>query len=232
MPVVAPVGVADAQHRDHQSFLYAIADALHDEYLAIVDAEFDVQIDDAYIASEYDGMVPPGTLDEFRRWADAGVAALNYALRSIPKVRPLSCLLGQLERPHSIDVVLRDTADLILKVNAGGYSLDMANPRQEHEWQVWETVKLREGNVLLPGVVSYLTNVLKHLELIVQRLIRLAKLVAHKNMIASTDCGFAQGPFTCEVHPDIQWAKLSAIAEGARLATEELWSHRRDARAV
>jgi 5-methyltetrahydropteroyltriglutamate--homocysteine methyltransferase len=111
----------------------------------------------------------------------------------------------------------------VLRVNVGGYSLEMANPRHEHEWRVWEDVKLPEGKSLVPGLVSHATNVVEHPELVAERIVRLANLVGRDNVVASTDCGFAQGPFTRRVHPSIQWAKLSSLVEGARLASRDLW---------
>jgi len=121
------------------------------------------------------------------------------------------------------DVALKDIVDLILRINAGAYSLEMANPRHEHEWRVWEHVKLPDGKVLLPGVVTHSTNIVEHPELVAERIVRLAKLVGRERVIASTDCGFAQGPFTRRVHPSIQWAKLKSLVEGARLASKALW---------
>ena len=113
--------------------------------------------------------------------------------------------------------------DIVLQVNAGSYAIEMANPRHEHEWRLWEEVKLPDGKVLIPGVISHATNVVEHPELVAERLVRLAELVGRENLIGGTDCGFAQGPFIQRVHPTIQWAKLQALAEGARLATRQLW---------
>ena len=182
-----------------------------------------MQIDDAFLASYYDVMVPPLSLEDYRRWAARRVDALNHALRGIPAERcRYHVCWGSWNGPHTNDVPLKDIADLILRVNVGGYSLEMANPRHEHEWRVWETVKLPEGKVLLPGVISHATNVVEHPELVAERLVRLARLVGPERVIASTDCGFAQGPFGRRVHPSIMWAKLRALADGAAAASRML----------
>ncbi len=190
----------------------------------IVDAGLTVQVDDAYLASFYDVMVPPRSLADYRKWAAVRVEAVNHALRGIPEEQSRYHLCwGSWNGPHTNDVAIKDIIDLVLKIRVGGYSLEMANPRHEHEWRVWEKVKMPKGRVLVPGLVSHSTNVVEHPELVAERIVRLAKLVGRDNVIASTDCGFAQGPFTRRVHPSIMWAKLRAVAEGARLATRELW---------
>src|SRR5690606_8641112 len=121
---------------------------------------------------------------------------------------------GSWNGPHTNDVPAREIVDLILKVNAGGYALEMANPRHEHEWRLWGEVRLPDGKVLLPGVISHATNIVEHPELVAERITRLARLVGRENVIAGTDCGFAQGPFTRRVHPSVMWAKLDALAQG------------------
>jgi 5-methyltetrahydropteroyltriglutamate--homocysteine methyltransferase len=169
-------------------------------------------------------IVPPGTLADYRKWAALRVDILNHALDGIPEDRTrYHVCWGSWNGPHVSDVPFKDIADLVLSVRVGGYSLEMANPRHEHEWRVWETVKLPPGRVLLPGVISHSTNVVEHPELVAERITRLAKLVGRENVIASTDCGFAQGPFVQRVHPTIMWAKLQALVEGARLASAQLW---------
>jgi 5-methyltetrahydropteroyltriglutamate--homocysteine methyltransferase len=227
LPVVAPASVApnrgDEHYRSEEEALFAIADALHEEYRAIVDAGLIVQVDDAFLASSYDVMVPPKTLAQFRRWVALRIEAVNHALRGIPEERSRYHLCwGSWNGPHTNDVAVKDIIDLVLKVRAGGYSLEMANPRHEHEWRVWERVKLPPGKVLLPGLVSHATNVVEHPELVAERIVRLANLVGRDNVIASTDCGFAQGPFARRVHPSIMWAKLKALVDGARLAARQL----------
>jgi len=228
MTAVAPGSVApdraDEYYKSDEDFLFAVADAVRVEYKAIVDAGLMLQIDDAYFALTYETMVPPGTLRDYREWAELRVAALNRALRDIPPERTrYHVCWGSWNGPHASDVPLKDIIDLLLEVRVGGYSLEMANARHEHEWHVWEQTKLPDGKVLLPGVVTHSTNVVEHPELVAERITRLAKLVGRGNVIASTDCGFAQGPFVRRVHPSIMWAKLAALVEGARLASKELW---------
>ncbi len=228
LPVVAPISASpylvDHFYGNEDALLFGLADALHDEYKAIIDAGLDVQIDDAFLASQYDAMVPPKTLSEYRRWAQTGIEALNHALRGIPpeRVRYHVCW-GSWNAPHCSDVPLKDIVDLILQARVGGYSLEMANPRHEHEWRVWESVKLPDGKRLFPGVVTHSTNVVEHPELVAERIVRLANLVGRDNVVASTDCGFAQGPLARRVHPSVMWAKLDALAQGARLASSTLW---------
>ena len=228
MAGVAPASVApereDEFHRSEEEGLFAIADALHEEYRAIVDAGLMLQVDDAFLPIVYDLMVPPRTLADYRKWVAVRIEALNHALKGIPaeRVRYHLCW-GSWNGPHTNDVAAKDIVDLVLKVNVGAYSLEMANPRHEHEWRVWENAKLPEGRVLIPGVISHSTNVVEHPELVAERIVRLAKLVGRENIIGGTDCGFAQGPFTRRVHPSIMWAKLGSLAEGARLATKALW---------
>ncbi len=227
LPVVAPSSVVPARLDEHYpsptDALFAIAEALRSEYRAIVDAGLTLQVDDAYLASTYDVMVPPGTLEDFRRWAEVRVEAINVALEGLPedRVRYHVCW-GSWNGPHTNDVALADIIDLVFKVNAGGYLFEMSNPRHAHEWQVFEDVALPDGKVLMPGLVSHSTNVVEHPEWVAERLVRLAGLVGADRVVASTDCGFAQGPFARRVHPSIQWAKLAALAEGASLASQRL----------
>jgi 5-methyltetrahydropteroyltriglutamate--homocysteine methyltransferase len=229
MPLVAPASVVpqrtDEYYKTEEESLFAIAEAVREEYKAVVDAGLIAQIDDAFLASTYDVIVPPKTLSEYRKWAELRIEALNHALKDIPPERTRYHLCwGSWNGPHTNDVPLKDIVDLVLRVNVGGYSLEMANPRHEHEWRVWESVKLPDGKQLVPGLVSHATNIVEHPELVAERIVRLAKLVGRDNVIASTDCGFAQGPFTRRVHPQIMWAKLGALAEGARIATKQLWN--------
>jgi 5-methyltetrahydropteroyltriglutamate--homocysteine methyltransferase len=228
LPVVAPASAApsrvDEYYKSDEEFLFAVADALRDEYRAIIESGLDVQIDDAFLASYYDVIAPRDGFAAYRKWAELRVEALNHALKGLPsdKIRYHVCW-GSWNGPHSNDVPLKDIVDLVLRVNAGGYSLEMANPRHEHEWRVWENVTLPDGKVLLPGIVSHCTNVIEHPELVAERIIRLANLVGRERVIASTDCGFAQGVFGRRVHPSIQWGKLRALAEGAAIASKLLW---------
>ena len=228
MPVVAPSSVLpdrkDEYYKGEEEWLSAVTAAMRTEYRTIVDAGFILQIDDARAATAFDRMVPPGTFEEYRRWLAKFVESLNHALEGIPedRVRYHVCW-GSWPGPHVSDVALKDIVDLILKVRAGAYVIESANPRHEHEWQVWKNVKLPDGKVLIPGVISHATNVVEHPELIAERITRFAGLLGRENVIAGTDCGFAQGTFYRRVHPTVMWAKFEALVEGARLASKQLW---------
>jgi len=228
LPVAAPSSVIpdrkNEYYKSDEELLYAIADAMRVEYRAIVDAGFLLQLDDARLAVTYDRMVPPASFAEYRNWVAMNVDAINHALQGIPedRVRYHVCW-GSWPGPHTTDVPLKEIVDLVLKVKARTYLIEGANPRHEHEWRVWESVKLPEDKMLAPGMISHATNVVEHPELVAQRIVRLAKLVGNERVMSSTDCGFAQGPFHRRVHPTIMWAKLEALAQGARLATRELW---------
>jgi 5-methyltetrahydropteroyltriglutamate--homocysteine methyltransferase len=228
LPVVAPAsalpGAKLEHYKDEESFLTALAEALHQEYKAIVDAGLYVQVDDAFLPYMHERMVPPMSNADYRRWAQMRVDALNHALRGIPEERSRYHICwGSWNGPHAFDVPLRDIIDLVLQVRVGHYSFEAANPRHAHEWRVWETVKLRRGQVLIPGVISHATNIVEHPELVAERIVRLAEIVGRENVIGGTDCGFAQSPFARRVHPSIMWAKLKSLAEGARIATQALW---------
>lgn len=229
MPVAAPASVIPDRKNEYyandEECLKAIGEAMRTEYKTIVDAGFLVQLDDARAAVTYDRMVPPATFDDYYKWVAMHVETLNHALEGIPedRVRYHVCW-GSWPGPHVTDVPLKKIVDLILQVKAGAYVIEGANPRHEHEWQVWRDVKLPEGKVLIPGVISHATNVVEHPELVAERITRLARLVGRENVIAGTDCGFAQGPFHRRVHPSIMWAKLEALVEGAAIASKELWA--------
>jgi 5-methyltetrahydropteroyltriglutamate--homocysteine methyltransferase len=228
LPVAAPASVIpdrrNEYYADDEACLAAIAEAMRKEYRMIVEAGFLVQLDDARTAVTYDRMVPPASFADYRRWVARHVEVLNHALEGIPeeRVRYHVCW-GSWPGPHTTDVPLKDIVDLILKVRAGAYVIEGANPRHEHEWKVWQGATLPAGKVLVPGVISHATNIVEHPELVCDRITRLARLVGRDNVIAGTDCGFAQSPMYRRVHPSIMWAKLEALAEGARLATRELW---------
>jgi 5-methyltetrahydropteroyltriglutamate--homocysteine methyltransferase len=231
LPVVAPAsalpGAKIEHYKDEETYLFALADALHQEYKAIVDAGLYVQIDDAFLPYMYERMVPPMSNAEYRHWAELRIDALNRALTGIPEDRSRYHICwGSWNGPHAFDVPLKDIIDLVLKVRVGHYSFEAANPRHAHEWRVWETVKLRPGQILIPGVISHATNIVEHPELVAERIVRLAKIVGRENVIGGTDCGFAQSPFARRVHPSIMWAKLQSLVEGARLATQTLWGKR------
>jgi 5-methyltetrahydropteroyltriglutamate--homocysteine methyltransferase len=228
LPVAAPASVIpdrkNEYYKSDEEMLDAIAQAMHTEYRMIVDAGLLVQLDDARAAVTFDRMVPPASFAEYRHWLELQVAAINRATEGIPteKIRYHVCW-GSWPGPHTTDVPLKDIVDLVMKVRAGAYLIEGANPRHEHEWRVWEKAKLPAGSVLVPGVISHATNVVEHPELVAERLVRYAKLLGRENVLAGTDCGFAQGPFHRRVHPSIMWAKLETLAQGARLATKELW---------
>jgi 5-methyltetrahydropteroyltriglutamate--homocysteine methyltransferase len=228
LPVAAPASVIpdrkNEYYKNDDELMAAIAEAMRAEYKTIVDAGFLVQLDDARNAVTYDRMVPPASFEDYRRWLARQVELINHAIERLPadRIRYHVCW-GSWPGPHVSDVPLKDIVDLILKVKVGAYVIEGANPRHEHEWKVWENAKLAPGQMLIPGVISHATNVVEHPELVAERIVRLAKFVGRENVIAGTDCGFAQGPFHRRVHPTIQWAKLEALVEGARLARKELW---------
>jgi 5-methyltetrahydropteroyltriglutamate--homocysteine methyltransferase len=228
LPVAAPSSAIpdrkNEYYRNDEELVIALAEALRTEYRTIVDAGFLLQLDDARAAVTYDRMVPPSSFDDYYGWVGRHVDVLNHALEGIPedRVRYHVCW-GSWPGPHTTDVPLRKIVDLILKVRAGAYLIEAANPRHEHEWRVWKDVKLPEGKILAPGVISHGTNVVEHPELVAERILRFAGVVGRENVIASTDCGFAQEQFNRRVHPTIMWAKLEAMAEGAKIASQELW---------
>jgi 5-methyltetrahydropteroyltriglutamate--homocysteine methyltransferase len=228
LPVVAPAsalpGAKNEHYADEKALLFALADCLHQEYREVVDAGLYVQVDDAFLPYMHERMVPPMSEKQYRDWAQIRVDALNHALKGIPEERSRYHICwGSWNGPHAFDVPLKDIIDLVLQVRVGHYSFEAANPRHAHEWRVWETVKLAPGKVLIPGVISHATNIVEHPELVAERIVRLAKIVGRENVMGGTDCGFAQSPFARRVHPTIMWAKLKALAEGARIATQTLW---------
>jgi len=235
LPVAAPSSVIPDRKNEYYAsdddLQQAIGDAMHTEYKMIIDAGFLVQLDDARAAVSYDRMVPPQTLSEYRAWLARQIEVTNHAIAGLPreKIRYHVCW-GSWPGPHTSDVPFKDIADLVLKVRAGAYSIELANPRHEHEWRLWEHLKLPKDTVLIPGVISHATNIVEHPELVAERIVRLAQLVGRENVIASTDCGFAQVTYFARVHPSIMWAKLEALVAGARLASDALW--RRPARAT
>jgi 5-methyltetrahydropteroyltriglutamate--homocysteine methyltransferase len=229
LPVVAPASAIALSPNEHyktdEEYVFAVADALRVEYTSVLDAGLLVQIDDAHLPFMYDRMVPPASEDEYFRWATVRIDALNHALRGLDtsRVRYHICW-GSWNGPHTHDVPLKTIVHLLLRLNVGGYAIEAANPRHEHEWKVWSDVKLPEGRVLMPGVVSHQTNVVEHPELVAERIVRFATVVGRERVIAGTDCGFAQGPFVRRVHESIMWAKLESLVEGARLASRALWA--------
>jgi 5-methyltetrahydropteroyltriglutamate--homocysteine methyltransferase len=223
LPVIAPCSLStnykNEYYKSDEEFLFAVADALHEEYKIIVDGGFLVQTDDAILANWHDMIVDSGR--DFRKWTELQIEALNHALKGIPpeKVRYHLCW-GSWPGPHTSDFPLSDIVDILLKINCEGYSIEAANPRHAWEWVVWQDTKLPEGKVLIPGMISHAISHVEHPELVAQRIKRYADLVGPENVIASSDCGFAQGTATARQHPEIVWAKLESLAEGARIASK------------
>jgi 5-methyltetrahydropteroyltriglutamate--homocysteine methyltransferase len=229
LPVAAPASVIpdrkNEYYKSEEELIRAIGAAMRTEYRMIIDAGFVLQLDDARAAVTYDRMVPPGSFADYRKWLALQVEVLNEAIAGLPpeRIRYHVCW-GSWPGPHTTDVALKDIVDLILDMKVGAYVIEGANPRHEHEWRVWESAKMPQGKVLIPGVISHATNVVEHPELVAERIVRLAQLVGRDNVIAGTDCGFAQGPFHRRVHPSIMWAKLDALVKGAQLASAALWT--------
>ena len=227
MPAVSPAQLAgwnkNEYYKTEEEFRVVIADALREEYRAIIDAGLVLQIDDPQLASHYTTH-PELDIAQCRNWANTTVELLNHALAGVPpeRVRYHTCY-GINMGPRVHDLELRHIVDIMLRINAGAYSFEAGNPRHEHEWRVWEQVRLPEGKALIPGVITHGSNFVEHPEAIAQRIGRFAQVVGRERVIAGADCGFASFSTTCEVHPTIVWAKLAALAEGARLTTKELW---------
>jgi 5-methyltetrahydropteroyltriglutamate--homocysteine methyltransferase len=224
---VAPASVGydavNEHYLDERDYVFAIANALRQEYLEIHKAGLVLQVDDAVLANMYDHLVSQSP-QKYREWAELRVAALNQALEDIPedRIRYHICF-GSWHVPHVADAALEDIVDLILQVRAGAYSIEAANVRHEHESYVWRKVKLPPGRMLIPGVVTHHTTTVEHPRLVADRIVTFAKLVGRENVIAGTDCGFAQSQDLQRVHPQVMWAKFESLAEGARIASQELW---------
>jgi 5-methyltetrahydropteroyltriglutamate--homocysteine methyltransferase len=210
-------------YASEEEYLYALADAMHEEYRLIVDAGFVLQIDDPRLATHYDRH-PELSIEECRAFVALCVRVINHALRGIPvdRVRFHTCYSTNVA-PRVHDFELRHFVDLMLDINAAGYSFEASNPRHEHEWQVWEGVDLPADKVLIPGVVSHCITLVEHPQLVAQRIERYASVVGRERVIASNDCGFATAGAGDEVHPDVAWAKLQALTEGAKIASARLW---------
>ena len=224
LPVVAPAsalpGAKNEHYADEKALLFALADCLHQEYQAIVDAGLYVQIDDAFLPYMHERMVPPMSEAQYRAWAQLRIDALNHALRGIPEERSRYHICwGSWNGPHAFDVPLKDIVDLLLQVKVGAYSVEQANPRHEHEWTVWQSVKLPAGKKLIPGVISHATNIVEHPELVAQRLVRLAKIVGRENVHGRHRLRLRAEPVRPARAPEIMWAKLRSLSEGARIAT-------------
>lgn len=228
VPSISPSNIEDWNKNEYyktdEEYLYAIGEAMREEYKAIVDAGFYLQIDDPRLVTYY--MLNPGlSIEQCRAWAELRVEALNYALRDIPreKIRYHTCY-GINMGPRVHDMEMKDIIDIVVRIRAGAFSFEASNPRHEHEWKVWGSAALPEATILIPGVVTQSTLVVEHPELVAERIVRYAKLVGRDNVIAGTDCGFATFAGADEIHASIVWAKLAALVEGARLATRILWA--------
>ena len=230
MTAVAPASTAydgvNEFYPSDREYVFAIAAALREEYLAIHNSGLLVQVDDAVLANMYDFLVSQSP-ERYREWAQLRIDALNFALEGIPedRVRYHLCF-GSWHLPHISDAPLEEIVGFILQVNAGAYSIEAANPRHEHEWRVWQTVKLPQDRILIPGVITHHIITVEHPRLVADRIIRFARLVGRENVIAGTDCGFAQVDTIARVHPEVMWAKFEALVEGAKIATEELWGRK------
>ena len=209
----------DYYYGSEEEFLFASADAMREEYQAIVDAGIILQIDDPSLPDNWDMINPEPPLGEFKKFERVRIEALNHALRGLPhdRIRYHICW-GSWHGPHTTDIPMRDIVEIMLAVNAGAYSFEAGNVRHEHEWKVWQDVRLPDEKIILPGVVSHATNVVEHPELVAERILRFTNLVVRERVIGSTDCGLGG-----RVHPDIAWAKLDALAQGAALAGRQLW---------
>jgi len=227
IPSVSPSNVAAWEsnqfYKTEEEFLFAIAEAMRVEYKAIIDAGFLLQIDDPALVTQYIRS-PEASIEDCRKWANVRVEALNHALRGLPeeKIRYHTCYSINFG-PRIHDMEAKHILDVILRVRAGAYSFEAANPRHEHEWQLWKTVRLPQWKSILPGVITQSTVLVEHPELVAQRITRFAEAVGRENVIASADCGFASFATSFEIHPTIVWAKLTSLVQGAKLASEALW---------
>ena len=223
LPAIAPGTMEhwmkNEYYKSDEEYLFAIADAMQEEYKAIVDAGFILQIDDPDLADAWQ-MHPEMSLADYRKYQELRIDALNHGLGDLPidRVRFHICW-GSYHGPHKYDIPLKDIVDLILKVRAAAYSIEASNPCHDHEWRVWQETNLPDGKVLIPGVVGHYSDFIEHPQAIADRLVRYAKIVGRENVIAGTDCGIGSRVG----HPQVGWAKFQAMAEGARLASKELW---------
>ena len=224
---VAPASMAyngaNEYYKTEEEYVYAIAEALRQEYLAIHESGFILQVDDAVLANMYDHLIQQGE-HAYRRWAQLRVEALNHALAGIPedRIRYHVCF-GSWHVPHVADAPLEAIVDLILRVNAGAYSVEAANPRHEWEWEVWERTKLPDGKILIPGVITHHTTTVEHPRLVAQRLERFARILGPENVIGGADCGFAQTSHIRRTAPEVVWAKFGSLVAGAQIASRRIW---------
>ena len=230
VPSISPANIENWHENRYygtaEEYLTAICDAMHEEYKAIVDAGFYLQIDDPRLVTYY-MLQPNASVADCRKWAAQRVEALNYALRDIPpeKVRYHTCYSINMG-PRLHDMQAKDIADVILKIRAGAFSFEASNPRHEHEWAVWCEAKKPADTVLIPGVVTHCSVLVEHPELVAERIVKYANAVGRENVIAGSDCGFATFAGADEIDPAIAWAKLAALVEGAEIASKKLWDTR------
>lgn len=227
LPSISPSNVADLQsnrhYRSDEDYLFAIAEAMREEYRAIVDAGLLLQIDDPNLVTHYITR-PEITVEDARKWAAVRIEALNHALHGIAadRIRFHTCYsINQGPRLH--DMALKDIVDLMLRINAGAYSFEYGNPRHEHEWRVWKETRLPDDKVLIPGFISNSTVLIEHPELVADRILRFADIVGRERVIAGADCGFASFAANREFVPSLVWEKLKSLVEGARIASRQLW---------
>jgi 5-methyltetrahydropteroyltriglutamate--homocysteine methyltransferase len=222
MTSVAPGSAArlrNEYYKTDEEFIYACADAMREEYKAIIDAGLILQLDDPSIAENWDQVNPEPSVEDYRKFTMVRIEAMNYALKGLPQDRVRFHLCwGSWHGPHVTDIEMKHIVDLMLKINAQAYSFEAANVRHEHEWRVWEETKLPEDKIIIPGIVSHATNVVEHPELVAERIKRFVGAVGRERVIAGTDCGLGG-----RVHPQIAWAKLETLAKGAALASKALW---------
>jgi 5-methyltetrahydropteroyltriglutamate--homocysteine methyltransferase len=222
MTSVAPGAAArlrNSYYKSDEEFIFATADAMREEYKAIVDAGLILQLDDPSIAENWDQIDPEPTVADYKKFTMVRIEALNHAIRGLPQDRLRFHLCwGSWHGPHATDIPMADIVDVMLKIDCQAYSFEAANVRHEHEWSLWQDVKLPDGKLLVPGIVSHATNVIEHPLLVSERIQRFAKVVGRERVIAASDCGLGG-----RVHPQIAWAKLEALAQGAELATKALW---------
>jgi 5-methyltetrahydropteroyltriglutamate--homocysteine methyltransferase len=227
LPAISPANVEfwirNEHYKSDQDYIFALADALREEYKAIVDSGLILQIDDPRLVTQYviDASM---SLADYRKWAEVRVEALNHALRGLPqdRIRFHTCYSIDMG-PRTNDVELKNVIDIILKIKAGAYSFEASNPRHEHEWKVWKGVDLPKDKVLIPGVITHSTVLVEHPELVCDRILRFAQVVGRERVIAGTDCGFGTFAGMMTIHPTVAWAKLEALVQGARLASAQLW---------
>jgi 5-methyltetrahydropteroyltriglutamate--homocysteine methyltransferase len=219
-PTIMAYFLKNEHYKSDEEFLFAIAEAMSEEYRAIAESGIVLQLDEPSVATNWHFM-KDYDVPMYRRWLEVQVEALNLALKGIdPERVRIHVCWGSIHQPHTDDIPLEDILDILLKVNVGAYSFEASNPRHDHEWRVWQDIKLPEGKILIPGVIGHYTDMIEHPRLIADRLVRYAGVVGKENVIAGADCGLGTRVGT----ESIVWAKLESMAEGARIASKELWS--------